>query len=419
MAIYVIKRDGRKEEFNKQKIFNAVKKAFIAVDKTLTKVGVRKIRRITKELEKEFSERTTPLTVEMIQDEVEKKLMETDRKDVAKAYILYRQKRTEERDRNSALFQKIGEKLQATNIQNQNANVDEMSFGGRMGEARSAMTRQYAIDNMLSDLSKSNHLNNEIYIHDLDSYAIGEHNCLTCPIDDLLKNGFTVRQTDIRPAQSINTAFQLLAVIFQLQSLVQFGGCSASHLDWSMVPYVRKSFRKHFNDGLKYIEDTTLTPQDLAENVSIDNAFYTSHPKAYAYALNKTVEETNQAAEGMFHNLNSLQSRSGDQLPFTSINFGTCTLPEGRMVIKAILNGSLKGVGKFHKTPIFPCSIWQCMKGINRKEGEPNYDLYQLALKSTAQRLYPNYCNVDWSVNTGYDKNDPRTFVSTIDKLVA
>ena len=130
--------------------------------------------------------------------------------------------------------------------------------------------------------------------------------------------------------------------------------------------------------------------------------------------MDLTIKETQQAVEGMYHNLNTLQSRSGNQLPFTSINYGTCTLPEGRMVTKALLEGSLKGVGKVHKTPIFPCGIFQCMKGVNRKEGEPNYDLFKLALKSTAKRLYPNYANVDWSVNEGYDRNDPRTYVATM-----
>ena len=139
----------------------------------------------------------------------------------------------------------------------------------------------------------------------------------------------------------------------------------------------------------------------------IEDAVYDMYPKARQYALDKTEKELMQAVEGMYHNLNTLQSRSGNQLPFTSINYGTCTLPEGRMVTKALLEGSIKGVGKIHKTAIFPCGIFQCMKGINRKPGDPNYDLFQLALKSTAQRLYPNYVNVDWSVNAGYDPKDP------------
>ena len=129
-----------------------------------------------------------------------------------------------------------------------------------------------------------------------------------------------------------------------------------------------------------------------------------------------TKKETKQAVEAMYHNLNTLQSRSGNQLPFTSINYGTCTSPEGRMVIKALLEGSLNGIGKFHRTSIFPCGIFQCMKGVNRAPGDPNYDLFQLALKSTAQRLYPNYANVDWSGNAGYDRNDPCTYFSTMGK---
>jgi len=127
-----------------------------------------------------------------------------------------------------------------------------------------------------------------------------------------------------------------------------------------------------------------------------------------------TIKELQQAVEGMYHNLNTLQSRSGNQLPFTSINYGTCTLPEGRMVIKALLEGSIKGVGKFHKTPIFPCGIFQVMSGVNKEPNTPNYDLYRLALESTAKRLYPNYANIDWSGNAGYDRNDPATFFSTM-----
>ena len=148
------------------------------------------------------------------------------------------------------------------------------------------------------------------------------------------------------------------------------------------------------------------------EEMSIEDDYYKN--EAYQYALDMTEKELMQAVEGMYHNLNTLQSRSGNQLPFTSINYGTCTLPEGRMVTRALLQGSIKGVGKVRKTAIFPCGIFQCMKGINRAPGDPNYDLFQLALQSTAKRLYPNYCNVDWSTNAGYDVNDPRTYVSTM-----
>lgn len=415
--IYIVKRDGRKEVFNKQKIVNAAKKAFLAVDGTLTKAGVKKIRRIGSEIEQIAMRKPTPLTVEEIQDMVEEFLMRTDRKDVARAYIVYRNKRSAERSKNTQLMKVIEEKLMASDVQNQNANVDEHSFGGRMGEARNELMKDYALNYIMSDMSRNNHLNNEVYVHDLDSYAVGMHNCLTIPFDDLLAKGFNTRQTDVRPAQSINTAFQLVAVIFQLQSLQQFGGVSASHIDWTMVPYVRKSFRKHYADGLKYIEGKELNILEIETPItemSIEDEYYKKNERVYQYAWDKTYKEASQAAEGMYHNLNTLQSRSGNQLPFTSINYGTCTLPEGRMITEVLLNGSLKGVGKLRKTAIFPCGIFQCMKGVNREEGDPNYDLYKLALKSTAKRLYPNYANVDWSVNAGYDKNDPKTYVSTM-----
>ena len=267
----------------------------------------------------------------------------------------------------------------------------------------------------MSEMAVKNHVGNMIYEHDLDHYPVGDHNCLSIPFDDLLANGFNTRQTDVRPAQSVNTAFQLLAVLFQLQSLQQFGGVSATHLDWTMVPYVRKSFYKHYKDGLDYIEDDiSYWNQYEMGKLGIEDNVFKRKEKAYKYAIDMTTKEVYQAVEGMYHNLNTLQSRSGNQLPFTSINYGTCTAPEGRMVTKAILDVSINGIGKLHKTPIFPCGIFQCMKGVNRKEGEPNYDLFRLALKSTATRLYPNYANVDWSGNEGYDINDPRTYFSTM-----
>ena len=404
----VKKRDGQIVRFNQSKIMDAISKANKSVEKK-ERANTNERKEIIKYIK---SLKLSEISVEEIQDIIEQKLMELNKFELAKKYILYREERTKIRNRNSQLMKDVAKKINASDVQNQNANVDENSFGGRAGEARDELLKDYALNYIVSDMSRDNHINNEIYIHDLSSYAIGMHNCLSIPFDDLLKNGFNTRQTDVRPAQSINTAFQLLAVIFQLQSLQQFGGVSATHLDWTMVPYVRKSFFKHWTDGMKYIENV----EEISGNpeMSIDDEYYKDFPKSYQYAMDKTTKELQQAVEGMYHNLNTLQSRSGNQLPFTSINYGTCTLPEGRMVIKALLEGSIKGVGKVHRTPVFPCGIFQCMKGINRKEGEPNYDLFKLALKSTAQRLYPNYANVDWSGNEGYDKNDPKTYFSTM-----
>ena len=408
----VQKRDGRKVKFDKEKIKIAVLKAFIDVDGEETAYAKEKARDIANYIES----LNKCMSVEDIQDQVEEKLMASNRKDVARKYIIYRNNRTAIREKNTQLMKDISEKLNADNVQNQNANVDEKSFGGRVGEASDTVLKKYALDNCMSEIARNNHLNNEIYIHDLNSYAVGMHNCLSIPFDKLLAEGFNTRQTDVRPAQSVSTAFQLVAVIFQLQSLQQFGGVSATHLDWTMVPYVRKSFYKHFKDGLKYIEKSDYINREPMEGYSIDNNGFKQHKETYLYAIDKTEKEVYQAVEGLYHNLNTLQSRSGNQLPFTSINYGTCTEPEGRIVTRALLEVSINGIGKLHKTSIFPCGIFQCMKGVNRKPGDPNYDLFRLALKSTAQRLYPNYANVDWSGNEGYDRNDPKTYFSTMGK---
>ena len=422
----VIKRDGREVDFSTSKIEKAILKSFIAVDNVADQYAMDKASNIATYIENYALKEDRVLTINEIQDLVEKGLMSTKRKDVARAYITYRNERDKERSKNSQLRKTVREKLKASNTQQQNANVDERSFGGRIGEASSAQMRDIAIDEILSPLAKDRHMNNEIYIHDLDSYAVGMHNCLTIPFDDLLAKGFNTRQTDVRPANSINTMCQLFAVIFQLQSLQQFGGVSASHIDWTAVPYVRKSFYKHWKDGIKYLEekapwdcgDSSMSegapPTWWIEKESIESDYYKFCPKAYKYAMDMTIKEAQQAVEGLYHNLNTLQSRSGNQLPFTSINYGTCTLPEGRLFIKALIEGSIKGVGKFRKTSIFPCGIFQCMTGVNRKPGDPNYDLFRLALESTATRLYPNYANVDWSGNAGYDINDPRTYFSTM-----
>jgi ribonucleoside-triphosphate reductase len=440
----VIKRDGRKVDFDRNKIIKAVLAAFDEVDGEITPEAKRKATVITNHIEA-LNKRS--MNVEDIQDIIETMLMDGKRKDVARAFVIYRNDRTRVREQNTNLMKSIKEKLTASNVQNQNANIDEKSFGGRVGETSDTVLKQYALDNCMSEMSRNNHLNNEIYIHDLNSYAVGMHNCLSIPFDKLLANGFNTRQTDVRPAQSVNTAFQLVAVIFQLQSLQQFGGVSATHLDWTMIPYIKKSFLKHYIVAyLKQTEEFAnlnlleLLFQTYEENGIIRNKFddwvdehkqmffdntglneedfYIGNNKLnkilYQSALYDTINETYQAVEGLYHNLNTLQSRSGNQLPFTSINYGTCTEPEGRMVTKALLDVSIKGIGKLHKTSIFPCGIFQCMKGVNRKPGDPNYDLFRLALRSTAQRLYPNYANVDWSGNEGYDKNDPKTYFSTM-----
>lgn len=447
----VVKRVGNKEPYSFDKIESAVKKAFENCGEEF-KSSVQN--RLIKYFETAWEdiEDGEDITVDDVHNKVEQFLMKNNYFNVSRSYIRKRYQKSIERAEDKRLTGKIADKLMAQNIENQNANIDEASFGGRIGECSRVVTKDFALTHCMSKKSRMNHENNEIYIHDLDSYAAGMHNCLSIPFDELLANGFNTRQTNVRPAGSINTAFQIIAVAFQIQSLNQFGGVSATHLDWTMVPYVRKSFFKHFTDNFIHeelkregIDPSKLSSEEIDEykkkkrdefkekydikdeNFAIGSLqipcinFHVDDEKIkeinidwYNSAIYDTINELNQAVEGMYHNLNTLQSRSGNQLPFTSINYGTCTLSEGRMVIRALLEGSIKGVGKHHVTPIFPCGIFQSGKGINQKSGDPNYDLFRIALESTSKRLYPNYANIDWSGNTGYDKNDPRTYFSTM-----
>ena len=315
--IIVVKRDGSEMPYDSKKIAAAVSKAILEVEGNLDRAYLAE--NIAKSVDSYMEAHTVEcITVEEIQDIVENALIYGgDYPEIARAYIRYRYKRELARHNYKELMDTIGEKLSAANVQNQNANVDEYSFGGRMGEMNSAVARKYALDYIVSPMARENHLGNMIYIHDLDAYAVGSHNCLTIPFDKLLAEGFNTRQTDVRPANSVNTAFQLVAVIFQLQSLQQFGGVSASHIDWTMVPYVRKSFIKHYSDGLRWFHncsDAEIFDFPSLQKWDINSGVYRQNEKPYSYALEMTEREVYQAVEAMYHNLNTLQSRSGNQL---------------------------------------------------------------------------------------------------------
>ncbi len=245
----VIKRDESVQDYSFDKVKKVITKAFSSINQDVPDKFMEQLH----DTLDNYSTKHDIISVEEIQDIIQKELIKRNKYDVVESFILYRNRRQEIRESKSDLIKQIQQKLNGTNIENQNANLDEMSFGGRIGEAGRVVCKNEALK-MMSKKARKNHEDNIIYVHDLDSYASGMHNCLTEPIDHLLANGFTTRQTDVRPASSINTAMQLVAVCFQIQSLQQFGGVSASHIDHSMVPYVRLSFMKHFKDGLKYIE---------------------------------------------------------------------------------------------------------------------------------------------------------------------
>ena len=407
----VIKRDGRIVEFNADKVFNAIIKAMTSVNNCNTALA----QKITDEI----TRTNCNMNVETIQDMIENKLMASNCKDVAKAFIIYRNDRTKERERNSSLIQKVLERNSGKNIQNSNANVDERSFSGREKEASSDIQKEIALDYIMSKDISNAHKDGYIYHHDLDKYNLGMHNCLFLDFYNIFTNGFSTRNGDVRPPTSFSTACQLVAVAFQCQSQVQYGGVASCHLDYDLNSFIKLSFYKHYADGCKYIghldneQIKTIIAYAKKKSLSITDEYFTADKEIYTYAIDMLVKECEQSAQGLYHNLNTLESRQGSQVPFTSINFGRDTCLEGRLVSKSMLDASIDGIGKFHRTSIFPISIFQYKQGTNANPDDPNYDLKQLALKSLSKRIYPNFVNGDWS-QAHENENDPDTFMATM-----
>ena len=412
MIEVIIKRDGREDIFNSNKIHTAISKAFIEVDKVVTDESKAIIDRITNQIS-EINKKK--ISVEEIQDIVENKLMQSSRKDVAKAYILYRNERTKTRDRNSKLVQKVMERIESTVDNRSNANVDEKSFSGREKEASSDIGKMMALDfDGLSKEVADAHKEMLLYQHDLEKAVYGIHNCLNLNFQEIFTYGFRTRNGDVRPPTSFSTACQLVAVAFQCQSQVQFGGVGSIHLDYDLAPFVKMSFAKHFLDGIKWLcDDGVNYDKEELYKLSIDAKLYKEQPRVYRYAIEMLEKEGKQAAQGLYHNLNTLESRQGSQVPFTSINLGRDTSSEGRLVTKWIMEASIDGIGKYHLTSIFPISIFQYKVGTNANKEDANYDLKQLALESMSKRIYPNWCNCGWS-QAHEDENNIDTYFSTM-----
>lgn len=414
--MFIVKRNGKREKFDSEKIKKALEKANLSVPEE-HRISQTIINNIANKVEQLADEHETMFTVEDIQNAIEDYLITVNKFELTRACIKYRYIKAMAKNKYAELMDAVAKKISGKDVVNQNANLDEKSFGGRLGETTSLIMKQYALDYCVSPTTRDNHINNMIYIHDQDHLPIGDHNCLTVPFDQLLSEGFNTRQTDVRTAGSINTALQLVAVIFQLQSLVQFGGVSAATLDSTLVPYIRKSFSKYFVDEMKDRKPNwkKQVPKELCFN---DPEFTKKkYRKIYNAAMRLLIKETHQAVEAMYHNLNTLQSRSGNQLPFSSINFGLCTEPEGRLLSKEFLEVCREGLGKYHRTSIFPCVIFQCKKGVNLDPKDPNYDLFKLALQCTSERLYPNYGNCDWSVQKKWVEEDREIKNKVINEL--
>jgi ribonucleoside-triphosphate reductase len=418
--MFVLKKDNKtKECFQEHKIWHAIEKAYKSLNREFDESVFRETLKVLGVDDSDTSE--SVISVYEIQDVIENIIFKRGDKELYDAFHWVKKKWLE------VEYEK---KLMCKSIENQNANVDEYSFGGREAESANVYRKAYALDRCVSKRTKRLHENNENYIHDLDAYVSGKHNCLTEPLNKVLNEGAIVGQTHIRPAASINSAMQITAVYFQIQSQEQFGGVSGSSYDWTLVPFVRKSFFKHYViDYIKMNEELTF---DKIWNMSMDeiDAWVSENRELYLKKFNLKFEdfkfdnhnkldkrlagsalldtrlEAMQAAEALIHNLNTLQSRPGSQLPFSSLNYGTCYIPEGQLIIDCLLDASIRGTGKHHLTPIFPCGIFQMKKGVNRKPGDPNYHLFRKALVSTSKRIYPNYANCDWSNQKAWKKAD-------------
>jgi anaerobic ribonucleoside-triphosphate reductase len=422
----VIKRDGRKKDFEFSRIAEAVGKAFDSIyDMSEDEKSLESYNKVIDRLSDIFDglddDRTVSMNIEEIQNTIILVLKDIDKK-AATAYSDYRNKRTVEREFNGDIMKKVNSILNCSNVLNSNANVDENSFGGRKFESAGVLMKNYALNYLMDkDVAKA-HLENRIYQHDLDCYALGMHNCSFPDLRTLInETGFVTRNGDVRESHSLTTAFQLVAVIFQVQSQEQFGGTGSCHLDYDLEDQVNISFRKHYADVMTEDDDNALRLNleydyhDLPEDINIENIEHLLNTNFLIAkkALRRLEREGSQAAQGMYHNLNTLESRPGSQVPFTSINIGRRTTVAGRLINRWVLDASIDGIGKFHRTSIFPISIFQYKKGVNDKQGTTNYDLKMKAIESMSKRIYPNWVNCDWSGNID-DPDDPDTWMATM-----
>lgn len=412
--MHVIKRDGTRVLFDPNKIVRAINKAMVSAYGSVYESDT------AEEIADLIGSRGVDMSVEQIQDLVESYLMKSEYPEVAKSYIIYRDQRSKERTRRSKLIKAVMKRTEATAVENSNANVDEKSFSGREKEASADVQKVIALDYTLSPEVSQAHKNMLLYQHDLEKTNIGEHNCLFVDFEKVFNEGFVTRNGDIRPPATLSSACQQTAVIFQCQSQVQFGGVGTVHLDYDLAPFVKKSFRKHMHHYLTDVEGQTDENADIILGqhgpIIMDNhKLRQEMPAAFAYALKQLEREGTQASEAMYHNLNTLESRAGSQVPFTSINFGRDTSTEGRFVSEHMLKASLAGIGKHHLTPIFPISIFQYKQGCNANPEDPNYDLKKLAIESLSKRIYPNFVNCDYS-EAHEDLSNPDTYFATMGK---
>ena len=407
----VLKRDGRTVGFNEQKIMAAIRKAMLQTEKGEDEQLIQKI------TDHIAFHGNSQMSVEDIQDRVEIELMKSSRKDVAQKYIAYRNQRSIARKaKTRAIFQEIIN-IKNNDVTRENANMNADTPAGMMMKFSSESTKPFVDDYLLSDDTREAVKHNYLHIHDKDYYPTKSLTCVQHPLDNILNHGFAAGHGSSRPAKRIETASMLACISMETAQNEMHGGQAIPAFDFYLAPFVRSSFKEE----LKNVE--TVMGLDLSEYYDKPLDDYIKKPvdklqgeqRAVQHAINKTVGRVHQAMEAFIHNMNTIHSRGGNQVVFSSINYGTDTSAEGRCIMREILISTFEGVGN-GETAIFPIQIWKKKRGVNYLPEDPNYDLYQLACKVSARRFFPNFLNLDASFNQcdEWDPNDPKRYLHEV-----
>ncbi len=411
MIQLVEKRDGRVVGYNEEKIKAAIRKAMLATDRGEDEPLIQKISdRIGMTGEEK-------MTVEDIQDRVEYELMKSKRKDVAKRYIAYRDQRSIARQAKTRdMFLEIIE-AKNNDITRENANMNTDSPAGMMMKFASETTKPFVDDYLLSQEVKSAVRSNYIHIHDKDYYPTKSLTCVQHPLDRILEHGFVAGHGESRPAKRIETASVIACISLETAQNEMHGGQAIPALDFYLAPYVRASFIEEVKNleqfagrDLSHLYNAQLKDYEKKSLDGLEgDARYLQH------AINKTVGRVHQSMEAFIHNMNTIHSRGGNQVVFSSVNYGTDTSAEGRCVIRELLNSTYEGVGN-GATAIFPIQIWKKKRGVSYLPEDPNYDLYKLACKVTARRFFPNFLNLDASFNQSEEwrEDDPKRYLHEV-----
>ncbi len=407
----VIKRDGRVAGYNEEKIKAAIRKAMLTTEMGEDEALIQKI---TDRVGMSGKER---MTVEEIQDRVEIELMKSARKDVAKRYIAYRDQRSiARRAKTRDMFLEIIE-AKNNDITRENANMNTDSPAGMMMKFASETTKPFVDDYLLSATAKQAVKNNYIHIHDKDYYPTKSLTCVQHPLDRILERGFVAGHGESRPAKRIETASVIACISLETAQNEMHGGQAIPAFDFYLAPFVRRSFIEEVKTLEQFTGENleSLYDVDLEDFIKKDLDGLTGSARYIQHAVNKTVDRVHQSMEAFIHNMNTIHSRGGNQVVFSSINYGTDTSAEGRCVIRELLKSTYEGVGN-GATAIFPIQIWKKKRGVSYLPEDRNYDLYKLACKVTARRCCPNFVNLDATFNKAdeWDENDPKRYLHEV-----